>query len=75
MAAQQDIPSNCELHAVIRFLNLETVSDVEIRSQLCAVYSADKVMSKWHAYKWITCFDKGRINEHNVPRNSRPSVE
>ncbi len=51
MAAQQDIPFDCEIRAVIKFLNVERVSGVEIHWRLCAVYGADKVMSKRHVYK------------------------
>ncbi len=44
LAAQQDIPSNCEIWPVIEFLNVEKVSGVKILGWLCAVYRANKVM-------------------------------
>ncbi len=67
MAVQQDIPSDCKIWAVIKCLNTEKVSGVEINRWLCAVYSANKVMLKWHVYKWITRFEKKRMNTHNEP--------
>ncbi len=51
MAVQQDISSNYEIRVVIKFLNAEKMSGVEIHRRLHAVYSADKVMLKWHVYK------------------------
>ncbi len=45
MAAQQDIPSDFEIQAVIKFLDMEKMSYVEIHTWLCAVYCANKVLS------------------------------
>ncbi len=73
MVAQQDIPSDCEIQVVIKFLNVEKVNGVEIHGRLCAIYGADKVMSKRHVYKWITCFDERRMETHDKPRSGRPS--
>jgi hypothetical protein len=33
-----DNPTNCEIHAVIRFLHAKNMSAVEIHPELCAVY-------------------------------------
>ncbi len=59
MAAQQDITSDCEIQAVIKCLNMEKVSGAEIRWRLCAVYGADKIMSKQYIYEKTTYFDEG----------------
>ncbi len=73
MAEQQEILSDCEILADIKFLNVEKVSGVKIHRQLCAVYSRHKVMLKWHVYKWITRFDEGWNNIHDEPQGGQLS--
>ncbi len=57
------------MRAVIKILNVEKVSGIEIHRPLCAVYSIDKVMSKWQVYKWITSFDEGWMNTQDEPQS------
>ncbi len=51
---------NCEVWAVIKFLNVEGVTGLEIHRRLSNVYGAGNVMSLCHIYKWIWFFLLGR---------------
>ncbi len=49
--------SDCEVRAMIKFLNLEGVTGLEIHHRLSNVYGAGTVMSLRYVYKWIDQFN------------------
>lgn len=67
-------PSDCEVHAVIKFLTLENVSGAEIYQRLSAAYGANNVMSRPAIHQWIKMFKDGRTNTHDKDREGRPST-
>lgn len=74
MAIVNTVSLDCEVRAVIKFLNAEKVSGAEIHRRLCAVYGEGNVMTKKYVYEWIKLFNAGRTNTHDEPRSGRPST-
>ncbi len=46
-------PHDCEIRAVIKFLNAENVPTTEIYHRTCAVYGKQNIMSLRLTYKWV----------------------
>ncbi len=46
-------PYDCEVRAVIKFLNAENVPATEIYCRICAVYGKQNIMSLRYVYKWV----------------------
>jgi hypothetical protein len=68
MSKKIENPAECEVPAVIRFLNAQNVRPIEIYRQLIAAYG-EGVMNESNVRKWCRMFNEGRIN---VP-GARPS--
>jgi hypothetical protein len=66
--------TDCEVRAVIRFLNAQNVRPIKIYRQLIAVYGKgemnDSDVRKW----WCRIFNEGRTNFHHMERTGRPSL-
>jgi hypothetical protein len=58
-----DNPASCEIHAVTHFLHAKNMSAVEIRHELCAIYSQN-VMSEGIIRPWCRMFKDGQRNFH-----------
>ncbi len=50
-------PSDCEVRAVIKFLNAEGVAWLEIHRKLSDVYGSGNIISFHHVYEWIKSFN------------------
>jgi transposase len=66
-------PAECEVRAVIRFLNAQNVCRIGIYCQLIAVYGKG-VMNESNVRKWCQMFNEGRTNVHDEERSGRPSL-
>ena len=65
-------PADCEIRCVIKFLNTQSISPIEIHRQLCQVYG-----HTWLDGQYISCRSSaGRclIIIHSVARNSQPVI-
>lgn len=67
-------PADCEVRAVIRFLNAKRVRPAEIHRQLVEVYG-EGVMNDGNVRKWCRLFNEGRTNIHDDERSGRPTVK
>ncbi len=56
---------DCEVRAVINFLNAEGVTGSEIHRRLSNIYGAGNVISLRHIYKWIEHFNTEQSDKHN----------
>ncbi len=64
----------CEVRTVIKFLNAEGVTGLEIHRRLskqCAGCRGN-VMSLRRIYKWIECFNTGPSNTHDEQQTGHP---
>jgi transposase len=68
-----DIPADCEVRSVIRFLNAQNVRAIDIHRQLTAEYG-EGVMNESSVRKWCRMFNEGRTNVHDGERSGRPSL-
>jgi len=68
-----EVPANCEVGPVIRFLNTRNVLPSEIHHQICQVYG-DNAMSDGMVRKWVRVLNEGRENVHEEARSGRPSL-
>ncbi len=66
-------PHDCEVRAVIKFLNTENVPATEIYRRICAVYGKQNIMSLRHVYKWVQWFKEGHSKVHNDERSGQSS--
>jgi hypothetical protein len=64
MSKKIENPVECEVRAVIRFLNAQNVRPIEIYRQLIAMYG-EGVMNESNVRKWCRMFDEGRTNVHD----------
>ncbi|KFM76387.1 hypothetical protein X975_20813, partial [Stegodyphus mimosarum] len=62
-------PADCEIRAVIKFLNARNVKQAEIYHQVTEVYG-EYAISDGMVRKWVRRFNAGRTNVHA----ERPSV-
>ncbi|KFM63558.1 hypothetical protein X975_24458, partial [Stegodyphus mimosarum] len=66
-------PTDCEIRAVIKFLNARNVKPANIYCQVTEVYGkyaiSDGIMRKW-----VRMFNVSRTNVHAEARSGRPSV-
>jgi hypothetical protein len=60
--------AECEVRAVIRFLNAQNVRPVEIYRQLIAVYG-EGVMNGSSVRQWCRMFNEGRTNVLTMMRD------
>jgi len=67
------VAADCEIRAVIPFLNARNVLPSEIHHQICQVYG-DNEMSDDIVRKWVWMFNEGRENVHDEARIGRPSL-
>ena len=74
MSTGGDVPSDCEVRAVIKFLSKEGIGGAEIHSRLCAVYGKNNVMQLRNVYRWVQMFTAGRTSTHDNARDGRPST-
>jgi hypothetical protein len=70
MNKQIENPAECEVRAVIRFLNAQNVRPIEMYRQLIAVYG-EGVMDESHVRKWCRMFNEGRTNVHDEERSGQ----
>ncbi len=61
---ESSAPSDCEVRAVIKFLNAG-VTGLKIHRRLSNIHGAGNVVSPGHIYKWIECFNAGWSHKHN----------
>ncbi len=61
-------PRDCEVRAIIKFLNAKNVPAVESYCRMCAVYGKQNIMSLRHVYKWVQRFKEGRSEVHDDER-------
>ena len=66
-------PADCEIRAVIPFLNVRNVKPAKIYRQVKDVYGED-AMSEGMVRKWVRMFKEGRTNVHDAARSGGPSV-
>ncbi|GBM11219.1 hypothetical protein AVEN_267797-1 [Araneus ventricosus] len=69
---EPEVPADCKVRFVIRFLNAN-VKQTEIHRQLVEIYG-ENVMTDGMVRKWIRQFNDGRTNVHDEARSGRPSV-
>ncbi len=67
---ESSTPSDCEVQAVIKFLNPEGVARLEIRRGLSIVYGAGNI-SLCYLYEWIH-FNAGWSDPHDEQWTDRP---
>jgi len=72
MAKRIDNPADCEIRAVIRFLQAKNIQPADIHRQVCEVYGGAKSDSM--VWRWYRQFESGRDNVHDNKRSGRPSV-
>ncbi len=72
---ESSAPSDSEVQAVIKFLNMEGVTRSEIHRRLSNGYVADNVMSLCHIYKRIECFNTKRSDTHDEQRLAKQDTE
>ena len=73
MATTIEIASKCDIRSVIRFLQAEGHSTVEIHRRLCNVYE-ENVMSDGSVREWCQKFKEGRIDVPDEGGLGRKSV-
>ena len=73
MATTIEIPFNCEIQSVIRFLQAEGYSAAEIHQRLCNVYG-DNVLSDGSIREWCQKFKEGRVDVHVEGGQGRKSM-
>jgi len=73
MAKCIDNPADCEIRAVIRFLQAKNIQPADIHRQVCEVYG-EGAMSDSMVRRWCRQFESGRDNVHDDKCSSRPSV-
>ncbi len=66
-------PHDCEVRAVIKFLNAENVLAAEIYRRICAVHGKQNIMSLRHVYNWVQRFKEGRSEVHDDERTGQLS--
>ncbi len=62
---ETSVTSNCEAWAVIKFLNVERITERETHHILNNVYGVGNVMSLHHIHKWIERFNVGQSDTHD----------
>jgi hypothetical protein len=73
MGKKIENPAECEVRAVVRFLNAHNVCPIEIYRQLIAEYG-EGVMNESNVRKWCRMFNEGRTDVHTEERPGRPSL-
>lgn len=73
MSATIVSPANCEIRAVIRFMQAEGLSAAEIHRRMCKVYGQN-FMSEGCVREWCRKFRDGRTDVHGEGGQGRPSV-
>jgi transposase len=73
MAERIETPADCEIRAVIRFLQAKNIQPADIHRQVCEVYG-EGVMSDSMVRRWCRQFESGRDNVHDDKHSGRPSV-
>ncbi|GBM52668.1 hypothetical protein AVEN_246752-1 [Araneus ventricosus] len=71
--ASIEIPADCGICSVIRFINAKEVKATEIQRQISEVYE-ENIMREGIVRKWVSVFKDGRTNVHDEERSGRPSV-
>jgi hypothetical protein len=73
MSKKIENPAECEVRAVIRFLNAQNTRPIEIYRELIAVYG-EGVMNGSNVRKLCRMFNEGRTNVHDEERSGCPSL-
>jgi len=73
MAKRIENPADCEIRAVIRFLQAKNIQPADIHRQVCEVYG-EGAMSDSIVRRWCKQFESGRDNVHDDKCSSHPSV-
>jgi len=73
MAKRIENPADCEIRAVIRFLQAKNIQPADIHRHVCEVYG-EGAMSDSMVRRWCWQFESGQDNVHDDKRSSRPSV-
>jgi hypothetical protein len=73
MSKQIENPAECEVRAVVPFMNVQNVRPIEIYRQLIAVHG-EGVMNESNVRKWCWMFNEGRTNVHDEERSGRPAL-
>ena len=73
MATRIENPADCEIRAVIRFLQAKNIQPADIHRQVCEVYG-EGAMSDSVVRRWCRQFESGRDIGHDDKRSGRHSV-
>jgi hypothetical protein len=68
-----ELPTDCEIWSVIRFLNVRNVKQADIHHQICEVYS-EYAMCDGMVRKWVRKFNEGCDNVNDEPCSGWPFV-
>ena len=64
MAKRIENPADCEIRAVIQFLQAKNIQPADIHRQVCEVYG-EGAMSDSMVRRWCRQFENGRDNVHD----------
>ena len=73
MATYIENPADCEIRAVVWFLQAKNIQPADIHRQVCEVYG-EGAMSDSMVWRWCRQFESGRDNVHDDIRSCRPSI-
>ena len=73
MAKRIENPADCEIRAVIPFLQAKNIQPADIHRQVCEVYG-EGAMSGSMVRRWCWQFESGPDNVHDDKRGGRHSV-
>jgi len=73
MTKRTENSADCEIRAVIRFIQAKNNQPADIHRQVCEVYG-EGTMSDSMVRRWCRQFESGRDNVHDDKRSGRPSV-
>ncbi|GBL76826.1 hypothetical protein AVEN_53485-1 [Araneus ventricosus] len=68
-----DRSSNCEIKAIVKFLNARNVRPCEIYRQISETYG-ENAMSEGMVQKWVRMFNEERRIVHDEERSGSPSL-
>jgi len=73
MAKRIENPADCEIRAVIRFLQAKNMQPADIHRQVCEVYEEGATSDNMFRRR-CRQFESGQDNVHDDKRSRRPSV-
>ena len=73
MAKRIENRADCEIRAVIRFLQAKNIQPADIHRQVCEI-CGEGAMSDGMLRRWCRQFESGRDKVHDDKRSGHPSV-